>query len=186
MMDRRHFLKNNGFVIGGFFISTYSIATLSSCKKALSHEEYKILSYNEAKLISDFGDRIIPRTDTPGAKDVNIDKRIDEILKNDYPFSFATKVKRKLTDVNDLCINTFNKDFVLCSDIEQDQLIKFLSEEAKIPRLDDPHIYTIMKGFTVLAYFTSKEVCTNVLKNPMKVHKFRGCVPYDKIGGIWS
>ena len=77
-MDRRSALKNIGISAGYIAVTPTLISVLQSCKN-----EYKInwipevLSLDEAKALDQIVDLIIPETDIPGAKALNITMFID-------------------------------------------------------------------------------------------------------------
>ena len=75
-MNRRKALKNLGATIGITTLPPTILSIFESCQKNNSN---KLLSFNneQFEFVSSIIDIIIPRTDTPGAIDLNLNKFID-------------------------------------------------------------------------------------------------------------
>ncbi len=68
-MDRRTAIRNLALVIGG-------AALLPACTKQnpIAHFKHFDISLDQQNLVTDMAETIIPKTSTPGATDLNLDK----------------------------------------------------------------------------------------------------------------
>ncbi len=184
-MKRRTYLKHSGWVLGGMVFSGAVISAFKSCKWDESTDwTPRFFSQKEAKLVAETAECIIPRTETPGAKDMMVERRIDEILYSNYEASDQQIFRSGLAYIDELCIRKYKKGFVDIDWERQNEIFAILSEEAKVQR--GKHIYPFLKGLTVMAYFTSEVVCQEVLLYDPVPGRFDGCVPYIEINGIWG
>ena len=115
-MNRRKALKNLGATIGITTLSPTILSIFESCQKNNSN---KLLSFNneQFEFISSIIDIIIPRTDTPGAIDLNLNKFIDvyieEVLYKKEKENFQIKIKNSLKVISALIILFFIYMFYL-------------------------------------------------------------------------
>src|SRR5687768_5379485 len=98
-MNRRVLLKN-------ILVSTGGMVVLPVWARKWSIErvglEAGYLSLFESGLLSSIVDTIIPTTDTPGARDLGVDKLIEKILLDCYEKSVQESFKQGLLQVEEL------------------------------------------------------------------------------------
>ena len=82
-MNRRDIIKSSALLVG-YAVSTTALSNLFiSCKSEVQLDWKPVfLSNNQARTISEMTECILPRTKTPGAKDLHIDRFIDKMLKD--------------------------------------------------------------------------------------------------------
>src|SRR5687767_6119520 len=84
-MDRREALKRTAWLMGGVISAPAIAAVLKGCSaKPGINWKPEFLSAEQATLVTQLSDIIIPKTDTPGASDVGVPSFIDLILKDIY------------------------------------------------------------------------------------------------------
>jgi hypothetical protein len=187
-MERRGYLKTQGILIGGIFFSGSIIAFLSSCKKELqSNWKSNLLTEEQLAITAELAELIIPRTDTPGAKDVEVHKRIDEVLYHSHESEEQRMFIDGLQRVNDISHSILNKKFMKGSSVEREQVLQALVVDSQNNKNEFfKHIYPFIKGLTLVAYFTSEKIGKEVLMYDPIPGEFKGKVPLSEIGGIWS
>ena len=81
-MNRRDVLKNTVLVLGYTIAVPSLVNILSGCNNSASLDwEPQVFSPTQAPIMSELAETILPRTKTPGAKDLRIDQFIDRLLK---------------------------------------------------------------------------------------------------------
>ena len=82
-MDRREALKASSLILGYTLTAGTAAALLQGCKaETKSDWTPKTLSQEQADLLAEICEAILPKTDTPGAKDALCHRYIDEMLTN--------------------------------------------------------------------------------------------------------
>ena len=137
------------------------------------------LSAAQASLAGAIADRIIPRTDTPGAADVGVPAFID-LLYGD----FMTPAEQKLlTDgldgVEAAAKSAHGASFASLAADRQDALLRGI---AKAEEGREQGFFRLIKSATILGYFTSEPVGRNVLHYDPVPGSYDGCVPIDQVG----
>ena len=171
-MDRRSAIKT-------CFVFTVGAALLPSCldqrsKSSLLLKNIKI-SGGQEQLMAELSETIIPKTNTPGAKDVSAHlfalMMVDECFYPDTQKKFVAGLK----DFEDQSEKKLGKKFVECSPTQRNEFVAGLDS-----RKTDDNIsafYQIAKGLTIQAFTTSEYYLTKVRVYEMVPGRFHGCVP---------
>jgi len=124
-------------------------------------------------------DRILPRTDTPGAADVGVPAFIDLLYAE-----FMTAEERKmladgLNDVDAAAKAAHGGAFTTLTPDRQDALLRTIAraEEGK-----PQGFFRLIRSATILGYFTSEPVGRNVLHYDPVPGRYEGCIPIDQVG----
>jgi hypothetical protein len=137
------------------------------------------LTSAHAAIAGAVADRILPRTDTPGAADVGVPAFIDRLYGE-----FMTPVERQmLTDgldaVDAAAKSAHGAAFTILSADRQDALLRAIAraEEGK-----PTGFFRLIRTATILGYFTSEQVGRKVLHYDPVPGRYDGCVPIDQVG----
>ncbi len=174
-MQRREALKNTLVAIGCTISVPSLISIFSSCNSNKGQSWKPLfLSADQAAVVGELAETILPKTKTPGAKDLNVDQFIDKMLhqvfspeKQQLFAAGIAEFDKKSKDLN-------GKSFVDSSPEQRAKLLTKLEQETeKTPpsvwginlKKDAGSLpfYRQMKALTLLGYFTSKEVGTKIL-----------------------
>jgi gluconate 2-dehydrogenase gamma chain len=124
-------------------------------------------------------DRILPRTDTPGAADVGVPAFIDLLYAE-----FMTADERKmladgLNGVEVAAKAAHGGAFTTLTADRQDTVLRGIAraEEGK-----DKGFFRLIRSATILGYFTSEPVGRNVLHYDPVPGRYEGCIPIDQVG----
>ena len=178
-ITRRDALKN-------CLIFSVGAAIIPSCMQendkpilALKHIE---LDGKQQALLTELTECIIPKTDTPGAKDTYthlfVLKMLDDCTTKEEQEQFLKGMKA----FNAFSKKKFDKSFVDCSADERDALLKtIVSDQSKEAPEDAIAFYTKVKKLTVQGYMTSQYYLTNVRVYKLVPGKFNGCLPVTKL-----
>jgi hypothetical protein len=137
------------------------------------------LSAPQASLAGAIADRILPRTDTPGAADVGVPAFID-LLYRDF---MSPEEQKMLTDglgaVDAAAKSAGGASFVTLTPNRQDELLRSI---AKAEEGREEGFFRLIRSATILGYFTSEQVGRTVLHYDPVPGSYDGCVPIDQVG----
>ncbi|HTF69258.1 MAG TPA: gluconate 2-dehydrogenase subunit 3 family protein, partial [Edaphobacter sp.] len=105
----------------------------------------------EFRTLEALSERIIPRTDTPGAKDAGVALLIDKALIARAPL--APQYRAGLADLNALAKQEFGKLFADLNEQQQIAVLTPLSLDGSTPLGE---FFTLAKGMTVDAYYKTE------------------------------
>lgn len=151
---------------------------------ALKHID---LDGNQQKLVTELTETIIPKTDTPGAKDTYthlfVLKMLDDCSTKEQQEQFVKGMKA----FDNLSKKKFDKSFVDCTSQQRADLVKgIIDDKGKEEPGDASDFYKTMKKLTLQGYMTSQYFLTNVRVYKLVPGKFSGCIPvttFDAKGG---
>ena len=150
-----------------------------ACKQVSPAAAGARLTSAHAAIAAAVADRILPRTDTPGAADVGVPAFIDRLYGE-----FMTPAERQmLTDglnaVDAAAVAAHGSGFSTLTADRQDALLRTIAraEEGR-----DQGFFRLIRSATVLGYFTSEQVGRKVLHYDPVPGRYDGCVPIDQVG----
>lgn len=188
-MERRDILKASAIFLGYSLVGGASIAVLNGCK-ADKKEDWvpSFFTTDQIDVLAEAAERIIPKTDTPGAKDAFVHRYIDEAVKNNYKEEDQEKFKDGIALFDVLSQEQFNKKFVEISDKEKDQILQRMVDASKNKNESGlvGQIFPQLKSLVVAGFFTSEIGATKVLIYDPIPGPFQGCIPFSDVGGVYS
>jgi hypothetical protein len=147
-------------------------------------------SSEELALMDEIGDTIIPATDTPGAKAVNIGAFMAMMVADCYDERHRAIFKAGLGELEADCMKKFGRSFVECTAAERTTFLNEVDREERADRAKKSpagpaHYFYMLKQLTLLGYFTSEIGCTKALRYVETPGGFDGDVPYGKGDKAW-
>lgn len=187
-MDRREALKRTALLMGGVVSAPAIMGVLKGCT-AKPGIDWKPVFLNEeqASVVSTVSEIIIPRTDTPGAKDVGVPSFVDQMLKEVYSKEDQEEFTNGLSAFNEQAKKEHGGDFADLDEEDQAAFVKKLHDEAvnaentTDPAPKRPFILQ-MKELTMLGFFTSEAGATQVLQYVAVPGAYKGCIPLSEAG----
>jgi len=174
-------------MIMGAAVSASTITFLESCKN-LPDLNYKPVFFNEdqARMVSEIAEIILPKTDTPGAKEVGVPNFIDMLVNECYKEEDQKKFGAGLTQLDEEAKKKYGDRFIECSSDQRKAYIKEVHDEAvnavkKDKSLPLPYILKL-KEVTMLGYFVSEPGATQVLQYNQVPGAYHGCIPLSEAG----
>ncbi len=130
-MDRREALQRAGLVLG-YAISAPVLAGIMNGCKAVPELTYKPVFFTEdqARIVGEVAEIIIPKTDTPGAKDVGIPSFVDTLLKQCYKKEDQDRFLAGLQAFDEASRKTYGDSFMDLELAQQQELVKKIHDEA--------------------------------------------------------
>lgn len=186
-MDRREALRRTALLMGGVVSAPAIMGVLQGCK-AKPGLAWKPLFLNEdqASVVSDVAEIIIPRTDTPGAKDVGVPGFIDQMLKEVYSAEDQKRFTEGLQAFNEEAKKAYGEDFAGLDDEDKAAFVTNVHnaavEKGKNESSDKRPFILMMKELTMLGFFTSKPGATEVLQYVAVPGAYHGCIPLSEAG----
>jgi gluconate 2-dehydrogenase gamma chain len=185
-MDRREVLRRAALVLGGTLSASAVSGVLAGCEAALAAElPAGALTPAQLELVATIADHIIPRTDTPGARDAGVHRFIDVMMTEYYTKDEREAFVGGLVDVNVRARAAHDQTFTRCTKKQQRTILEMLDAEAFPPR-SKPHFFATMKELTILGYYTSQAGATQELRYVQVPGRFDGCYPLAKAGRTWA
>jgi hypothetical protein len=171
-LSRREAIRRAAMLAGVAFSSDWLLASQAAPAKKT------YLTSAQADMVSAMAERILPRTDTPGARDVGVPAFIDLLYGE-----FMTDAERDLLTAGLADLDTRARAaggaFATLSAERQDAILR---EVAQAEEGREQGFFRLFRSATVLGYFTSEEVGRNVLHYDPVPGRYDGCVPIDEVG----
>lgn len=184
-MDRREALRRTALLMGGVVSAPAIMGVLQGCKaKPGLAWKPEFLNEDQASVVSQVAEIIIPRTDTPGAKDAGVPSFIDQILKECYSPEDQKRFTEGLQAFNDDAKKEYGDAFKDLDDEDQAAYVKKVHDEAVNAEAapdNRPFILT-MKELTMLGFFTSQPGATQVLQYVAVPGAYHGCISVSEAG----
>lgn len=190
-IDRRELLKRVAYLMGGAVSAPAVLGILQGCSAKSSSVGWKPSFFTpaQAAIVEEVAEILIPRTDTPGAKDVGVPAFIDKMLKDTYP---AKDQDRYLTGLNAFeaqAKDKHGKAFLDLDPSQREALVREVHDAAIAAAAQDrsggsnnrPFIL-MTKELTMLGFFTSEVGATQVLQYVAIPGEYRACIPVSEAG----
>jgi hypothetical protein len=187
LMDRREALRKTAMIMGAAVSSSTVIAFLYGCKSR-PDLTYKPVFFNEdqALLVSEAAEIILPKTDTPGAKDVGVPNFIDSLIKDCYTEEDQKKFMEGLNEFDQNAAKELGKKFIEASSEQQHDYLKKVHDEAVNAKKADskmPQPFILkFKELTMLGFFISEPGATQVLQYVAVPGSYKSCIPLKEAG----
>lgn len=185
-------------MVGGALSAPTMIAFLDGCKtkEAATGADFAFQP-EQLNLVSEVAEVIIPKTDTPGAKDAKVGEFVEKMLKDCY---YEKDQKSFMTGLNKLA----DKDFMKATPEEQITLLTAAEKESmdELQRIGDERtkaksggklfeepgvpFFRLMKELTLLGYFTSEPGATQALEYVAVPGRYDGCIDLEPNQKAWA
>lgn len=183
-MNRRDALSRVALLVGGTVIGAEFF--LSGCKA--NDEKYgSSVNFTEKDIayLDEIAETIIPKTDTPGAKEAKVGAFMAVMVKDTYTEDQQKTFLEGMNKLNEASSTKFKDGFMQISPGQRKELLIELDNEqkkyAKDKKKEDPaHYFTMMKQLTLLGYFTSEPGATQALNYVAIPGRYDACIPYKK------
>lgn len=199
-MNRREAIQRTAMMLGYAVSAPAIMGVLNGCK-AKPQLAFKPIFFNEdqAASVEALAEIILPKTNTPGAKDVGVPGFIDQILGTVYEKELQDKFLKGLAELDEDAKKNYGSNFAVCEPSEQVELFKKHHDAAFQTALQAPSLgwwnprpagerpFVIqLKELVLLGFFTSKIGASDVLQYNEVPGPFKGCVPLKEVGKTWA
>lgn len=199
-MNRREAIQRTALALGYAISGPALLGVMQGCKAApeLNYVP-QLFTPEQAAVVAELAEIIIPKTSTPGAKDVGVPAFIDALIKEVYPQADRERFLKGLTEFDAEAQKTYGDSFASCKKEDQISLVKKIHDEALNNSTSDPSIgwwrkgggegkpfIVEMKELTLLGFFTSEAGATQVTQYNQTPGPYKGCVPLAEVGKAWA
>ena len=179
-MERRDLLKAAG-AAAAFVLMPRTAQAAWETVAAAPLAPPRVLIDDRSALVVSLADAIIPRTDTPGASDVNVSAFIDVIVAEYYSDEERTAFLAGLDAIVARIKSAGDPSFAAMSPDAQRLLLDSLDKPGD-RQAPEARAWSRLKGLVVHGYFTSERVQKDVLKTVILPGRFDGNVPMKTVG----
>jgi len=186
-MNRRDALKKSALLSAYAFSAGTITAILSSCNADAGDAagwKPSFVSADQNGMLVKLIDTILPKSDTPGASDAGVHKFIDKLMtefcneqeQNDFKAGLDKVLADKPEDMKSY-MSKIAKEARINDELKSKGVQDYKSRE----------FFTQLRSLTLFGYYTSEEVCMNVLEYDPIPGDFIGCYPLEKTNGrAWA
>ncbi|MGH7540477.1 MAG: gluconate 2-dehydrogenase subunit 3 family protein [Gemmatimonadota bacterium] len=190
-LSRREALHRLTLLVGGALSAPTLGALLSGCRVEPSAPDWvpRVLTPDELELLELLVERIIPTTDTPGARDAGVPAFIDALLDTWVDVAGRERFLSGLAAVDQGSAATDGVAFRRATPERQDALLARLDEEAARAREEDVDplpFFATLKEWTLVGYYTSEVGATQELQWLAAPGRYDGDLPLEEVGPTWA
>lgn len=166
-------------LMGGTMVGSSVILTGCAPEDRIEGLEF---SDTDIAFLDEIGETIIPTTDTPGAKAVEIGAFMVMMVKDTYYKPEQEVFVEGLNNLRKEFREQVGSDFVEASQEERTTYLNQVYEDARAEKeeREGPHYIDMLKDLTVLGYFTSEIGATQALRYVETPGRYDSCVDYQK------
>jgi len=191
-MNRREMLQHVALLMGGAVSAPALLGVLNGCSAKPSAAGWKpqFLTPEQGATVADIVDIMIPRTDTPGAREVGVPDFIDRMLENVYAEEAQQRFVTGLLAFEAEALSEHGDAFLKLEDSVRAQFVQKVHAAAlqeewadKEPNRSARRPFILMtKELTLLGFFTSEVGATQVLQYVAVPGSLHSCIPLSQAG----
>ena len=178
-MDRRELLQMIAAITGCALCANDALWASADPQSPLPY------SPADLDLFDDLAETILPRTDTPGARDAAVGPFIARYSAACYSPDHIALLQAGLKDIDAQMRALHGTGFRQASQEEKTSLLVSVDRQAKTHAAEreagggQPHYFTLIKQLTLLGFFTSEPGQAHVVRYRPVPGKYKGCIPYN-------
>ncbi len=188
-MDRREYIKNTALSLGLAISGTSLSSIFVACNKQVTLNWKPLFFTNsEAALITEIAETILPKTKTPGAKDLGVPQFIDTIVAKTMNEANQKTFTKNLKTFEESCEKEYSKNFMALDEKQKLAFLLKLDKESPRspmsvwginlePNLPGGTFYKQIKSLTLTGYYTSETVGKTILGYDPVPGEFTPCFP---------
>ncbi len=169
--------------MGAAVSATGVAALMSGCKADVSSDwTAALFDDSQMKFLRAVTERICPKTDTPGANDVFVERFIDRMMAQNGTDEERNNFTKGLQAMMDYAKTTFGGSYDGLSEEEQNKVLQTFHDGTE----EQKTLFNSLREKTFLGYFSSEKVCTEVLRYDPIPGDYQACIDYTPGDRIWS
>ncbi|HRJ28540.1 MAG TPA: gluconate 2-dehydrogenase subunit 3 family protein [Cyclobacteriaceae bacterium] len=180
-MNRREVIKRTALLMGGVVSAPAIMGILKGCQAKPGIDwTPEFFTADQAYVITEVAEIIIPKTDTPGAKEAGVPSFIEQMIFKAYKEADREKFITALDDF------TATSGFLKLNGEKQKAYVLEAHQKAIEEKPEQRPFVMMMKELTMLGFFTSKPGATEVLRYEAVPGYYNGCMPLSEVGKTWA
>lgn len=206
MMNRRELLRAICLASGASLIGGEALAYRQP--PAATAIENTPFSLGDRHFLDEVAEAILPRTDTPGARDAEVGVFMIAVVMDCYGSADRERFLAAMGEIRRRAREQQGRDFIRLDGPERGEFVAALDLEARahnarlidysqesmgpgrwqgVPAPDEPwHFFTPFKQLALLGFFTSKPGATEALRYVAVPGRYDGDFPYQKGDRAWA
>ena len=183
-MTRREAIRRTALMLGAAVTPSLLTGVMHAQASASNRTAPAYLTAKQFETVSAIAERILPKTHTPGARDVGVPAFID-LMYGKYMTAAERRVFADgLLEVESVGAGTNPGGFAALTPAQQDSMLKRIAEAAQGK---EGTFFHLMKELTLLGYFTSEAIGKKVLHYDPIPGRYDGCIPLSEVGNVsWT
>lgn len=191
ILNRRDILHKTAWLMGGVLSAPAVLAVLNGCTAKPSAASHSLFfSESQGSLVADVAEIMIPRTATPGAKDVGVPDFIASMLRDVYAPADQERFMHGLREFEVIAKQSFGQSFLELGDERRRGFVRKIHDAAVADEIQArashapvvrPFILS-MKELTMLGFFSSEVGATQVLQYIAVPGAYHGCISIAEAG----
>jgi len=169
-MERREAVIKISWILKSALLAPTILTVLQSCQEqVLNTRDLMVLNDEQDDLIKAIADTILPRTESPSASNVKVDRFMDLLLQDVFEDEVKQKFLQGLSQFDVDCQSVTGHSFVDLIESDKYTYLEKVDKEIMEQEYDDlvPFYYTF-KHLTITIYFTTEQgVKQNLNYNPI-------------------
>ena len=130
LITRRAAIARVAYLLGGALSASTVAGVLAGCERRAPEAAGSALTGDRKELVATLGEHILPRTDTPGARDAAVQDFIDAMMTDYYPAEERDRFLAGLTRIDARSQRAFGAPFLEADPAQQLQLVEALNRQA--------------------------------------------------------
>ncbi|MFH6984735.1 gluconate 2-dehydrogenase subunit 3 family protein [Marinoscillum luteum] len=187
-IKRREALKRTAWIMGGVLSVPTVAGILNGCtpKPELTWTP-TFFSEDQARLVMQIAEGILPETDTPGAKSLGVPGFIEEMVSVVYDQGAREAFIKGLEQFEADCNSQMGDSFIALAPEKQTEFLQKQNSELKNWENGRPFFWTI-KELTIVGYYTTEYGATEALQYQAIPVEYHGCSPLSETGNgkVWA
>lgn len=184
MMTRREAIQRTALLLGVTISPSILAGVLQAQPAGSKGGQPTYLTTAQFDAVGAMAERIIPRTDTPGAIDVGVPAFID-LMYGRYMSADEQKMfAAGLAEIDATCRAKTKVGFSQMEPAMQDNVLKGVADASKDK---EKSFFHQLRELTLLGYFTSEPIGKNVTHYDPIPGPFQACIPLTSVGNVaWT
>ena len=158
-MERREAVIKISWILKSAFLAPGVLTFMQSCQNQVENSvDLLVLDDNQDSLIKTIADTILPRTTSPSASDVKVNRFIDLLLHDIFDEEVKQKFLLGLSQFDEDCESITGSRFLDLKETEQYTYLEKIDKEIMEQEYDNlvPFYYTF-KHLVISSYFTTEQ-----------------------------
>ncbi len=190
LMTRRDAIMRVSAMLGGIALVGQT-ALLALPTRSAAQTKNALFNSEEAELLDEIAETILPETETPGAKAAGVGPFMALMVSDAYYPDDQEVFKNGLATLDASSRESFGRSFVSATAEQRTSLLQALDVEQfeymQTKQSDAPaHFFRMMKELALLGYFTSEVGYTKAMRYIETPGRYDPCVDYGEGEKAWA
>jgi hypothetical protein len=177
IITRREAIQRAALLLG--FAISPSILTGVMKAQPVEGRDTRYLATKHLAIAGAVADRILPRTDTPGAVDVGVLTFIDLMYGEYMTDEEREQFTNGLEGIEAASLGYYRRSYARLAPDRQEIVLQAIAEAGR--EMGNP-FFNQIKELTIVGFFTSEPVAKKILRYDPVPGPYRGCIPVTEVG----